>query len=235
MNKKIYLFFLVSLLILLSSVSCKKSNNADKKNSKDFDAKVSYLIGREYGKDMKRRNIDIINSAFVTGFKEGLKGIKSKYSTDEERMILEEFQFVMNLKKTQLAEKNKKDGIDFLEKNKKLSGIITLPSGLQYKVITEGNGAIPKAKDSVRVNYIGKLIDGTEFDNSNSRKEPTILNVSGVIKGWQEALQLMKVGSKWEICIPSELGYGEQSQNVIPANSVLIFELELLSIEPQKK
>ena len=131
-----------------------------------------------------------------------------------------------------LAEKNAKEGEAFFAENKKKEGIVTLPSGLQYKVIKEGDGPTPKATDTVSVNYKGTFIDGTEFDSSYKRNQPATFKVKGVIPGWVEALQLMKVGSKWQIFIPASLAYGDKGAgNVIGPNATLIFEVELLSID----
>jgi FKBP-type peptidyl-prolyl cis-trans isomerase FklB len=129
------------------------------------------------------------------------------------------------------AAKNKKEGEAFLAANKTKEGVKTLPSGLQYKVLKNGTGKTPKATDSVKAHYAGTLLNGTEFDSSIKRGEPTVFPVNGVIPGWIEALQLMKTGSKWQLFIPSELAYGERGQQSIPPNSVLIFEVELIGIE----
>ncbi len=149
-----------------------------------------------------------------------------------------EFQKAMNAKKeANIAAKyadNKKSGEKFLEENKNKPGVITLPSGLQYKVITKGNGAVPKATDEVTVNYRGTLIDGTEFDSSYKRNKPSSFKCNQVIKGWTEALTMMPVGSKWELYIPQELAYGSRDASTIKPFSTLIFEVELLSIEPAK-
>jgi FKBP-type peptidyl-prolyl cis-trans isomerase FklB len=131
-----------------------------------------------------------------------------------------------------LAEKNKKDGEAFLAANKSKEGVVALPSGLQYKILTAGNGIKPAAEDTVVCNYRGTLIDGTEFDSSYKRNQPSSFGVSKVIKGWTEALQLMPVGSKWQLFIPASLAYGERRRsNIISPNSTLIFEVELLSIQ----
>jgi FKBP-type peptidyl-prolyl cis-trans isomerase FklB len=132
----------------------------------------------------------------------------------------------------QHADKNQKEGEVFLAENKKKKGVVTLPSGLQYRVITAGTGKIPKVTDTVTTHYRGTLIDGTEFDSSYKRGEPASFPVNGVVKGWTEALQLMKVGSKWQLFIPSNLAYGPQGAGqVIGPNATLIFEIELLSIK----
>jgi FKBP-type peptidyl-prolyl cis-trans isomerase FklB len=129
-----------------------------------------------------------------------------------------------------VTEKNKKEGEAFLAENKKKLGVVTLPSGLQYKVIREGDGQAPKETDTVTVHYLGTLLDGTEFDSSYKRNEPATFPVRGVIPGWQEALQLMKTGSKWQLFVPAGLAYAERGAgNIIEPNSTLIFEVELLS------
>lgn len=126
---------------------------------------------------------------------------------------------------------DKEAGKKFLEENKKRPEVVTLPSGLQYEVITKGTGPIPKATDTVRANYAGMLIDGTEFDNSYKRGQPITIPVTGVIAGWVEALQMMPVGSKWKLYIPSDLGYGDRGAGgAIPGGAALIFEIELLDI-----
>jgi FKBP-type peptidyl-prolyl cis-trans isomerase FklB len=143
------------------------------------------------------------------------------------------FEKDMEQKQKELGEKNKSEGTKFLEENKKKPGVKTTSSGLEYKVIKEGNGPQPKATDTVTVNYRGTLINGTEFDSSYKRGQAATFPVNGVIKGWTEALQLMKVGSKYQLFIPSELAYGERSVSPeIGANSTLIFEVELLDAKP---
>jgi FKBP-type peptidyl-prolyl cis-trans isomerase FklB len=136
-------------------------------------------------------------------------------------------------KRQALAETNKKDGAAFLAANATKEGVVTLPSGLQYKILTPGTGPKPAATDSVLCNYRGTLLDNTEFDSSYKRGQPATFPVSGVIKGWTEALQLMPAGSKWQLFIPADLAYGERAQGPIGPNATLVFELELLSIQPK--
>jgi FKBP-type peptidyl-prolyl cis-trans isomerase FklB len=197
--------------------------------------KISYSIGMDIGASLKRREIDLNTDQLEAGLKDALSGSKTKLTEDEAQKILTDFQQELHAKAQELsqklAEKNKKEGEAFLAANKKKPGIKTLPSGLQYKVITEGTGPIPKATDTVSTNYKGTLIDGTEFDSSYKRGEPATFPVNGVIKGWTEALQMMKVGSKWELYVPSNLAYGPRGAGqVIGPNSTLVFEVELLSI-----
>jgi len=203
--------------------------------------KVSYIIGRDVGSSVKQKSIDIDTESFIKGFKSAYGGNKSVLSDDETRETMKAFQEEMmkkheeELKKA--AEKNKKEGEAFLAENKKKDGVVTLASGLQYKVIKEGDGQLPKETDTVTVNYKGTLLDGTEFDSSYKRNQPATLQVDGVIRGWQEALKLMKVGSKWQLFVPAELAYGDKGAgSLIGPNATIIFEVELLSIEePAKK
>ncbi|HTP41341.1 MAG TPA: FKBP-type peptidyl-prolyl cis-trans isomerase [Nitrospiria bacterium] len=197
--------------------------------------KISYSIGVDIGTSMKRQGLELNADQMAAGLKDSLSGGKTKLSADEVKKILTDYQQELQAKAQEheqmLAEKNKKDGEAFLAENKKKPGVKTLPSGLQYKVITDGKGPIPKASDTVTTNYKGTLIDGTEFDSSYKRGEPATFPVSGVIKGWTEALQMMKVGSKWELYVPPDLAYGPRGAGqVIGPNSTLVFEVELLSI-----
>jgi FKBP-type peptidyl-prolyl cis-trans isomerase FklB len=198
--------------------------------------KVSYSIGLDIGTNFKRQSVDLDAKALAAGIADGLSGGKPLLAEDEVRKVLAEFRQQMGAKAQQaaqqLAEKNQKEGETFLAENKKKKGVITLPSGLQYQVIKEGTGKIPKASETVTTHYRGTLIDGTEFDSSYKRGEPASFPVNGVIKGWTEALQLMKVGSKWQLFIPASLAYGPQGAGqLIGPNATLIFEIELLSIK----
>ncbi len=201
--------------------------------------KLSYAIGMDMGGSLKRNSIDVDVDALVKGLKDSLAGGKMLMTEQEQRETLvafqKEFQAKQQEKMKALAEKNKKDGEAFLAENKKKKGVKVLPSGLQYKVITEGKGPSPKETDTVTVNYRGTLIDGTEFDSSYKRNEPATFPVKGVIKGWTEALQHMKEGAKWQLFIPADLAYGERGAgNMIGPNSTLIFEVELLKIGPKE-
>lgn len=201
--------------------------------------KVSYAIGMNIGASFKRQGIDVDPNLFMQGLKEASSGGKTLLTEDEERAILTRYQTElrakMEEKAKQAAETNKKEGEAFLAANKSKEGVVTLPSGLQYKILKEGAGPKPAATDTVECNYRGTLINGAEFDSSYKRGQPTKFPVSGVIKGWTEALQLMPVGSKWQLFIPSELAYGERGTpgGGIGPNSTLIFEVELMNIEPK--
>jgi len=201
--------------------------------------KLSYAIGVDMGTSLKKNAIDVDTDLLFKGIKDALTGSKQLLTEQELRETIQTAQKELQVKQQEkmktLGEKNKKEGEAFLAANKKKKGVKTLPSGLQYKVITEGKGKMPKATDTVTVNYKGTLIDGTEFDSSYKRNEPATFPVNGVIKGWTEALQLMKEGSKWELFIPADLAYGERGTmgGPIGPNAVLIFEVELLKIKAQ--
>jgi FKBP-type peptidyl-prolyl cis-trans isomerase FklB len=197
--------------------------------------KVSYIIGMEIGGNLKKQSIDIDTDLLLKGLKDAIAGNKPLLEEAEMRTVMNTFKQEMAAKMAEetkkRGEKNKKEGEAFLEANKKKEGVKTLPSGLQYKVITEGTGKMPKATDTVTVNYRGTFVDGTEFDSSYKRGQPATFPVKGVIKGWTEALQLMKEGSKWQLFIPASLAYGENAPPQIGPNAVLIFEVELISVK----
>lgn len=188
------------------------------------------------GTNLHKQSVPVDPNILMRGLKDALAGGKMALTEDQARAALTEVQNEMRKKQQdqmQVAgEASRKEGGAFLAANKTKDGVVTLPSGLQYKVLTEGTGPKPTATDSVVCNYRGTLINGTEFDSSYKRGEPATFPVSGVIKGWTEALQLMPVGSKWQLFVPSDLAYGERSPGPeIAPDSTLIFEVELLSIE----
>jgi FKBP-type peptidyl-prolyl cis-trans isomerase FklB len=206
---------------------------------KDQKDKVSYSIGMEIGKNMKRQSVDVNPEFLSRGVKDAFSDGKPLMTDEEMKEALTAFQKEMMAKQQELAkmagEKNQKEGEAFLAENKKKEGVITLPSGLQYKVIKAGSGNKPKATDTVTVHYQGTLVNGTEFDSSYRRGQPVSFPVNGVIPGWTEALQLMEVGAKWQIVIPSNLAYGDRGAGPqIGPNATLIFEIELISIQEPK-
>ena len=203
---------------------------------KDDKDKVSYSIGLNIGRSIKSEGLDINPDALAAAMKDVFAGTKPLLTDEEIQTVMQDFQKKMMAKQMAAREeglaKNKGEGEKFLAENKKKEGIKTTASGLQYKVITEGKGKTPKATDTVKTHYRGTLINGTEFDSSYKRGEPAEFPVNGVIKGWTEALQLMKEGSKWQLFIPSELAYGERGAGKdIGPNSTLIFDIELLSVK----
>jgi FKBP-type peptidyl-prolyl cis-trans isomerase FklB len=197
--------------------------------------KLSYSIGLDIGSKLRMQSIEVDPAIVARGLADGFKGGKTLMSEKEANETMAAFQKEMFAKqqaeRNKLGEKNKKEGEEFLTKNKKKKGIKTTASGLQYKVIEKGKGKTPTATDSVTVNYRGTLIDGTEFDSSYKRGQPATFQVGGVIKGWTEALQLMKEGAKWQLFIPSDLAYGARGAGRdIGPNATLIFEVELVSV-----
>ena len=201
--------------------------------------KVSYAIGMNVGKAMKREGVDVDTVILMRGLKDALAGSTPLLSDQEAQTVMTALQSDLRKKQEEkqkeLAEANKKEGDEFLASNKTKEGVISLPSGLQYKILQEGTGPKPTAADTVTVNYRGTLLNGSEFDSSYKHGQPASFPVGGIIKGWNEALQLMPVGSKWQLFIPADLAYGPRGAgpNIGP-NSTLVFEVELLSIQPKQ-
>ncbi|MHC4173302.1 MAG: FKBP-type peptidyl-prolyl cis-trans isomerase [Planctomycetota bacterium] len=192
--------------------------------------KVSYAIGVQLGQGFNKQGIEIKIESLMWGIKDAMAGKELVLSQDEIRQVLTSFRQRMTAQQAQQAAKNLAEGVAFLEANRAKESVKVLPSGLQYKIIREGTGKTPTVDDKVKTHYRGTLINGTEFDNSYKRNKPAEFPVKGVIKGWTEALQLMKEGGKWELYIPSNLAYGERGRPGLPANSTLIFEIELLEV-----
>lgn len=190
--------------------------------------KQSYAIGLNVGKGMQRDAVEVDPKIFLQGLQDGLAGSKPLLTDDEIKATMIALQ---NNLRQNLLDTNKKKEQAFLADNKTKEGVVALPSGLQYKILKEGTGPKPSATDTVVCNYRGTLLDNNEFDSSYKRGQPATFGVGNVIKGWTEALQLMPVGSKWQLFIPADLAYGEQGKGPIAPNSTLIFEVELLSIK----
>jgi FKBP-type peptidyl-prolyl cis-trans isomerase FklB len=194
--------------------------------------KLSYSMGIFFGQTVIRQEMEIDIPAFMQAVEDVLNKTEKKLSDDEMQKIINTYQKKEQDERAAKSDNNKVDGKKFLTENKSKEGVIELPSGLQYKIIKDGEGEKPVANSRVVVHYRGTLIDGTEFDSSYARGEPIELGLNQVIKGWQEALQLMSVGSKWQIVIPSELAYGKRGAgSVIGPNSTLIFDIELINIK----
>src|SRR5213596_155906 len=199
---------------------------------KDQKDKISYSIGLNIGFNLNRQNVQINPDLVAAGIKDAIAG-KPQLTTDQIKEIMATFEKDMEQKQKAAGEKNASEGAKFLDENKKKDGVKTTASGQQYKVIKDGTGAQPKATDTVTVNYRGTLIKGTEFDSSYKRGQPATFPVNGVIKGWTEALQPMKQGSKYQLFIPANLAYGERAMGPdIGPNSTLIFEVELQEVKP---
>jgi FKBP-type peptidyl-prolyl cis-trans isomerase FklB len=195
--------------------------------------KISYSIGVNIGINMKTQGMDLDQGLLTQGIKDGLNSSKTAMSDKDMEATMTAFQQEMMGKMQAKAEKIKKEGEAFLAANKKKEGVVTLSSGLQYKILKSGDGPKPTKDQTVKCQYRGTLIDGTEFDNSSKHGGPVEFPVGQVIPGWTEALQLMPVGSKWELFIPSDIAYGEQGnpRGGIGPNATLIFDIELVSIK----
>lgn len=198
--------------------------------------KISYGIGVDMSRNFKKQGVEFDLKTLMKGFQDESAGKKLLMSEEDMRATLTAYQTELLQKRAQAlrvaGEENKKTGDAFLAENKKKEGVVTLPSGLQYKILKAGDGKKPTESDTVECNYRGTLINGTEFDNSSRTGKPATFKVAGLIPGWTEALQLMPVGSKWRLVIPPQLAYGERGAgSVIGPNATLIFELELLAIK----
>lgn len=202
--------------------------------------KFSYALGMKMGANLHRQEVPVDPNIFARGLKDSLAGGKTLLTDEEAQAAIVAVQNDLRNKQQEKMQvegaANKKEGEEYLAANKAKEGVVTLPSGLEYKVLKEGTGPKPTAGDSVVCNYRGTLINGTEFDSSYKRGQPATFPVTGVIKGWTEALQLMPVGSKWQLFVPADLAYGERGPAPeIGPNSTLIFEVELLSIQDKNK
>ena len=227
-----YLIITILSIAFLSGV-CYADEKFELKDQKD---KESYCLGYKFGQYLRSQGVDINLDVCASAIRDALGGKEPVMNWEEIHKTIAELQKRMAATRQReskdKSEKNLEEGKKFLAENHKKEGIITLPSGLQYKVLIEGSGKKPTTGDTVTVNYRGTLIDGTEFDSSYKRGQPATFKVNGVIGGWTQALQLMKEGSKWQLFIPPDLAYGERGGGRnIPPNSTLIFEVELISVQ----
>jgi FKBP-type peptidyl-prolyl cis-trans isomerase FklB len=227
-------FPILSLALLLST-ACGPSPSGGPVSLESDDAKVNYSIGYQIGNDFQHQGVPLEPDALVDGIRDAIGGNEAKLSEEERHATLAALQTRMHAAQQAdqkaAADKNLAAAKAFLAENGAKEGVTTLPSGLQYKVLTEGTGPKPTASDTVTVHYRGTLIDGTEFDSSYKRGKPATFRVDGVIAGWTEALQLMKPGAKWELFIPAKLAYGGRGAGPrIEPNSTLIFEVELIKV-----
>ena len=240
----------VALLIALSSFllfgqsmadepqqAKKDARSQEEQSQKEHKEKLSYSLGYGVGNQMKNSSVDLDPDIFIKAIKQGLAGDKAAMTDAEMREVIQSFQKEITIKqqdvKKQLAEKNKKQGEAFLAENAKREGVVTLSSGLQYKIVKEGTGKSPKTMDKVSVNYRGTLVSGREFDSSYKRGQPAMFRVGDGIPGWNEALQLMKEGARWQLFIPAHLAYGEKgsSTGIVPPYTTVVYEVELLTVK----
>ena len=226
MRKTAFLVFTLIGLMMVVESSAQRGKKEELTNSIDS---ISYAFGISIATTVQQQNISELNVEKL------LKAIEDVFGEQETKLTVEYSQTLLNDYISAIQEKLEMEKLEematFLDENKKKPGVITLPSGLQYKVLKEGAGQSPMPKSRVKTHYKGTLMDGTVFDSSYDRGEPIVFGVKQVIRGWQEALVLMKPGAKWMLYIPPYLGYGERDSGPIPANSLLIFEIELISVE----
>jgi len=238
MRKHVFLATLLTLGVLMIPVYAQEGSETAKEKSavelQDEADRISYSIGVQVGLSMRGLAADLKMEVFVAAIQDVMDG---KELAMEQAQIRETMMALQTKMKQEQQEKRQRDGEEnlvkgkaYLEENAKKEGVKITESGLQYKVIEEGSGDNPGADDRVKVHYRGTLIDGTQFDSSYDRGEPAVFGVTQVIPGWTEALQLMKPGAKWELCIPSDLAYGPNGQRTIPPNAVLLFEVELIEV-----
>ena len=226
-------WILVVVLMVLPASACAQDAPVPKTEKE----KLSYALGLDIGSQFKTRGVDVDPAVFAKAFQDALTGGKTEMTPEEARAVIAALQQTLAARQAAeakaAADKSKAEGDAFLAANKLKEGVITLPSGVQYKVVTTGTGKKPLATDQVVCHYRGTTIDGKEFDSSYKRNEPATFPVGQVIKGWTEVLQLMPVGSKWQVFIPSALAYAERGAPGagIGPNSALVFEIELLSIK----
>lgn len=239
--KKIYLSTLAIALVGMTMTGCNESSKTEAQKPAapaltTQEQKVGYAIGAQIGSQLAMTKDDIDSKALIAGLSDAMDGTELKLTDQQMQEAKMAFQQKVQEKAqkeiTKLAETNKAEGEKFLAENKTKEGVVTLPSGLQYKVVQAGTGATPTANDTVVTHYTGTLLNGQVFDSSVQRGEPATFPVSGVIPGWTEALQKMKVGAKWQLFIPADLAYGERGAGqMIAPNSTLLFDIELLEIK----
>lgn len=233
-NKKLLVIGLISSALM---VGCNKEAEKADANVEltTLEQKVNYVIAQNMAQQLQQGGLTIEPEVFAQALKDVRDGVEPRLTDEEKETVMQTFQEQAMAKREEeqkkVSETNLAEGTAYLEANKAKEGVTVTESGLQYRVITEGTGVKPTATDTVSVHYVGKLLDGTEFDSSISRGEPVAFPVNGVIAGWTEALQLMPQGSKWELVIPSDLAYGPGGNGPIPPNSVLVFEVELLEVK----
>lgn len=201
---------------------------------KDTKARESYTIGYQFGTSLRQQEFDIDLDLLISAMKDGLKGTKGELTPEEMSAVIDQLRQKLaataEKREQALAETNLAEGKAYMAANAKKEDVKTLPSGLQYTIIREGDGPKPKENDMVTVNYAGAFINGTEFDSTYKRNKPATVKLGSIISGWREALPMMKTGAKWHVVIPPDLAYGDKQAGPIPPNSTLVFDIELISI-----
>ena len=228
-------YFFTSLIALLLIACGSEPQRKSVSTLSTFMDSTSYSLGADLGENLKRQQVEIDYDVFMAGLMDGMETEMVKLDQGQRRAVMASLQKSIREKSQKEGEANLILAEEFLADNRKQNDDIKeTPTGLQYRVLKEGDGASPSKTDRVKVHYVGKLMDGSEFDSSIERGEPTEFGLNQVIKGWTEGLQLMKVGAKYEFFIHPKIAYGQRARPKIPANSVLIFEVELLDIVTKK-
>jgi FKBP-type peptidyl-prolyl cis-trans isomerase FklB len=227
------IIFRAILVVAFLSGICQASEKPELKDEKE---KINYSIGYQIGGDFKRQGIELAPDLLVKGIQDAVDGAEPRIPPQEMRKTLVDLKRKVETderkRRREKTGKYRAEGETFLAANGKKEGVVILPSGLQYKVLAAGKGKSPNLTDNVTVHYRGTLVDGTEFDSSYKRNEPATFGVDRVIAGWKEVLPMMKEGAKWQLFVPSKLGYGERgSGSKIPPDSALLFEVELISVQ----
>ncbi len=216
---------------LIAAETAPASQPASETSLKDETDKINYSLGFQYGSDLSRQGVEARQDILIRGLMDAISGAQPQISQEQMRSILLDLRRKLAMeqqaKRAKELQQRAEEGRAYLAENAKKAGVVSLPSGLQYKIIKDGTGKSPGSQDSVSVHYRGTLINGTEFDSSYKREQPASFRLDGVIKGWTEGLQLMKEGAQWQFFIPPELAYGERGNL---ANQTLIFEVELLKV-----
>lgn len=216
---------------LIAAETAPASQPASETSLKDETDKINYSLGFQYGSDLSRQGVEARQDILIRGLMDAISGAQPQISQEQMRSTLLDLRRKLAMeqqaKRAKELQQRAEEGRAYLAENAKKAGVVSLPSGLQYKIIKDGTGKSPGSQDSVSVHYRGTLINGTEFDSSYKREQPASFRLDGVIKGWTEGLQLMKEGAQWQFFIPPELAYGERGNL---ANQTLIFEVELLKV-----
>lgn len=221
---KVKTFIILPVLLALASLV----NASELKTDKD---KLSYIFGVQVGQGLRAEGVELEMDAFTAGIKDMLAGNNPQIDSAQAQILVSDYQEKKQQEMAKVSAKKQNESSTFLANNAKKDGVFVTASGLQYKIVEKGKGKSPTSENKVIAHYTGKLLDGTVFDSSHDRGEPATFPVSGVIKGWQEALPMMKEGGKWQIVVPANLAYGDRGVgNLIGPNETLIFDIELVSI-----
>jgi FKBP-type peptidyl-prolyl cis-trans isomerase len=221
---KVKTFIILPVLLALASLV----NASELKTDKD---KLSYIFGVQVGQGLRAEGVELEMDAFTAGIKDMLAGNNSQIDSAQAQILVSDYQEKKQQEMAKVSAKKQNESSTFLANNAKKDGVFVTASGLQYKIVEKGKGKSPTSENKVIAHYTGMLLDGTVFDSSHDRGEPATFTVSGVIKGWQEALPMMKEGGKWQIVVPANLAYGDRGVgNLIGPNETLIFDIELVSI-----